>query len=261
MKYSKTAGDTRFRGFFEATGFSRQSVRSKAFTLIELLAVVAIIVILAALAFPVLSKTADAGNRAKCAGNLKNLASGVLAYVGENNGKIPYCNYVVPPHGGYSQIPWMRALAPYLGFEWTDENWRQWTAQKVRKGLPAVFYCPSDKGPPETYITPYDVSYGINLRVAAVANAAVSENLPSSLVVAQVPRPAQIILLGDSAHEDEDGAFSWRLDNGLVGADFSKRHRGGANIAWFDGHVTYVKGQQLDELRAQRGANSPNWIP
>lgn len=230
------------------------------FTLIELLVVISIIAILTALALPVLSRTMDAGSRAKCAGNLKNLAAGVLAYVGDNNGKIPYSSYVVPPKVGYAQIPWWRAVSPYLGFDWTDEIWQQWSAEKTRKGLPPVYYCPSDKGPPTNISSPQDCSYGINERVALIANPASSTNIPSAISAAQLAKPSQIVMLGDSANVDEDGGTGLWIDYGIPSADFSRRHSGGANVAWFDGHVTYASGQQIDALRAQRPPIATNWV-
>jgi len=231
------------------------------FTLIELLVVIAIIAILAALAVPVLSRTIDAGNRAKCAGNLKNLAAGVLAYVGENNGKVPYGLYAQPPNTGYAQIPWSRAISPYLGFDWTDDKWQQWSTGKERKALPPVYYCPSDKGPPTNVISPMDCSYGINERVALISNpAAANTNTIFPTSAAGLARPAQIVMLGDSAHVDEDGGISQYIDFSVSSADFSRRHSGGANVAWFDGHVTYASGQQIDELRSQKPPKATNWV-
>ncbi|TSA33730.1 MAG: prepilin-type N-terminal cleavage/methylation domain-containing protein [Verrucomicrobiaceae bacterium] len=230
------------------------------FTLIELLVVIAIIAILAALTLPALLRTLDAGNRAKCAGNLKNLAAGVLAYVGDNNGQIPYASYNVPPKVGYAQIPWWRAVSPYLGFDWTDDNWRQWSDGKERKRLPPVYYCPSDKVPPASLSSPWDCSYGINERVALPANTAANTNISSPISAAQLARPAQIVMLGDSANVDEDGGTGLWIDYGIPSADFSRRHSGGANVAWFDGHVTYASGQQIDALRGQRPPNAANWV-
>ncbi len=251
-KNRKTIGGKEFFGQF------------KAFTLIELIAVVVIVGILVALVAPVVSKRVmEAGNRAKCTANLKTLASGVFLYVGDNNGRLPYSSYVVPPQSGVSQVPWMRAVSPYLVFDWTNEKWRQWTVEKTRRGLPSVYYCPSDKGTNETYITPYDVSYGINVRVAVgVEQSAPNGDIPISMAMSQISKPAQIILLGDSADENEALTVSkWRIDHTNPKMSFSKRHAGGANIAWCDGHVSYENEKRIMELQAQTNANSPNWGP
>lgn len=60
----------------------------KGFTLIELLVVIAIIAFLLALLFPVLRSAREAGQRAVCLSNLKQLTLAWLAYADEHDGKI-----------------------------------------------------------------------------------------------------------------------------------------------------------------------------
>ena len=60
-----------------------------AFTLIELLIVIAIIAILAALLFPTLSKSKDSACRIQCAGNLKQFGLAIQMYVDDNNDVMP----------------------------------------------------------------------------------------------------------------------------------------------------------------------------
>jgi prepilin-type N-terminal cleavage/methylation domain-containing protein len=59
------------------------------FTLMELLVVIAVIVLLAALAIPSFSMVRENADKAKCIGNLKQLASLTLTMASDNNGKIP----------------------------------------------------------------------------------------------------------------------------------------------------------------------------
>ena len=226
----------------------------------ELLAVVAIIAMLAALSFPALSRMRDVGNRAKCAGNLKQLAAGILAYAGENIMKIPYLNDWRWPNGSYKQTFWMRAISPYLGFEWTDEKMQKWEAQNTLRGLPPVFYCPTDKGPAPTFPTPWDVSYGINWLIAPEAKDAAPVT-PSQIRLVNVPKPSQIILLGDGAHANEDAGASFWIGCGVPAMKFSKRHGNGANIAWLDGHVTQETAGKTSEYYSQVWPNRTNWVP
>src|SRR5512138_2206707 len=60
------------------------------FTLIELLVVIAIIAILAALLLPSLSLAKQAGRKAACLSNLRQVGLAIQAYAPENDGRIPF---------------------------------------------------------------------------------------------------------------------------------------------------------------------------
>ncbi len=58
--------------------------RGRAFTLIEVLVTIGIVLTLALLCLPVVQKSRDRGLTAKCAGNLKNIGASLTAYVADN---------------------------------------------------------------------------------------------------------------------------------------------------------------------------------
>jgi prepilin-type N-terminal cleavage/methylation domain-containing protein/prepilin-type processing-associated H-X9-DG protein len=62
--------------------------KRKGFTLIELLVVIAVIAILLALLFPVLRSAREAGHRAVCLSNLRQLTLAWIAYAAEHDGRI-----------------------------------------------------------------------------------------------------------------------------------------------------------------------------
>lgn len=61
----------------------------RAFTLIEVLVVIAVIAILAALLLPILSRAADSGRRAACASNLHQLFIATSLYAADHEGTYP----------------------------------------------------------------------------------------------------------------------------------------------------------------------------
>jgi prepilin-type N-terminal cleavage/methylation domain-containing protein/prepilin-type processing-associated H-X9-DG protein len=76
------------------------------FTLIELLVVIAIIAILAAILFPIFSQAREAGKRASCQMQMRQIALAMFAYAGDNGGRAPWAygfSYDNPPVGGVPQ--------------------------------------------------------------------------------------------------------------------------------------------------------------
>ena len=72
------------------SGFPRWLHAVGGFTLIELLVVVGIISILAALLLPALSRAKDAGRKAVCISNLRQLGIAIHTYADDHEGVIPY---------------------------------------------------------------------------------------------------------------------------------------------------------------------------
>jgi prepilin-type processing-associated H-X9-DG protein len=79
----------------------------KGFTLVELLVVVTIIIVLAALSIMSISKIRDGSRRAASIGNLRQLGIGMTTFIAENNGYLPMSR-----HGG---TYWPTRIHPYLG--------------------------------------------------------------------------------------------------------------------------------------------------
>ncbi len=62
---------------------------TKAFTLIELLSVIAIVAVLMALSFVVVGKVGSIRQRTTCANNMRQIALAMLTYAGDHKGKLP----------------------------------------------------------------------------------------------------------------------------------------------------------------------------
>jgi prepilin-type N-terminal cleavage/methylation domain-containing protein/prepilin-type processing-associated H-X9-DG protein len=66
--------------------------RSDGFTLVEVLVVVALVAILASLAFPVYQRVIQDGRATGCVSNLRQLGVGLGAYLVDNNNSMPILN-------------------------------------------------------------------------------------------------------------------------------------------------------------------------
>jgi prepilin-type N-terminal cleavage/methylation domain-containing protein len=94
--------------------------KSFAFTLIEMLTVIAIIAILAAILIPSLSAGRERSRRAYCQNNLNQIGKALMGYVNDNRDKLP------PVSRNGTESAWDLDIIPYLNYQTN------------------VFQCPSD---------------------------------------------------------------------------------------------------------------------
>jgi prepilin-type N-terminal cleavage/methylation domain-containing protein len=83
----------------------------RAFTLIELLAAIAILALLAALLSPAVQHGLLAGRRAACASNMRQIGLALHAYAHDHDGRLPPTTHST---GGRTAGAWIDALRPYL---------------------------------------------------------------------------------------------------------------------------------------------------
>jgi prepilin-type N-terminal cleavage/methylation domain-containing protein/prepilin-type processing-associated H-X9-DG protein len=100
--------------------------KARAFTLIELLIVLAVVALLAALLFGGMKRVTLGSQRAACASNMRQVGAAIHLYAAENNGQLPYCFggsvaprevNGLPTSGNHNKVAW--DLSPYIG----DEVW------------------------------------------------------------------------------------------------------------------------------------------
>ena len=85
--------------------------RQDRFTLIELLIVVGVIAVLAAMLLPALQRARETVNASVCVNNLRQISMGLFMY-GDDAGSFPYITYQTG--WGYNN-DWQYEVAPYLG--------------------------------------------------------------------------------------------------------------------------------------------------
>jgi prepilin-type N-terminal cleavage/methylation domain-containing protein len=131
----------------QTTGYGRVR-RRRGFTLIELLVVIAIIAVLIALLLPAVQSAREAGRRAQCVNNLKQIGLALHNYVSTNNTFPPV---TILPRGMTSQ-PWsgLARLLPHLE-QANLYNMINWNSQFQFTSSPTLamirvgaFLCPSE---------------------------------------------------------------------------------------------------------------------
>lgn len=80
----------------------------RAFTLIELLAVIAIVGVLTTLAYAGVGAVIGKGHTTRCLANMRQVGTAIQMFVGENGGRLPSVEH-------RQQISWTNTLAAYLG--------------------------------------------------------------------------------------------------------------------------------------------------
>jgi prepilin-type processing-associated H-X9-DG protein len=194
--------------------------REGAFTLVELLASIGIMVVLAAILIPVVGGVRESSRSSRCASNLRSLGIAYLSYLPANKGVAPYENWTYPT--------WISSMMP-------DAVGRAEYDAHVKFKRPfEMLTCPSSG---QTLGDYYQTDYALNQNAIAYpsSDAATATFRPQVLV----NRPADIILAMDF-HSLQRVVKSTNLPATPDQLDETFRHRGRANVVYLDGHVSAI---------------------
>ena len=218
--------------------------RTGGFTLIEILVVIAIIAILAAILFPVFARARENARRASCQSNLKQIGLGMAQYSQDYDEKmvplvLPYQTNI---SGNSNLAPWRTLIQPYV------KNYQ-------------VFTCPSGPKCPDVACTneePYFSSYGLNIKTSAggrLGNPALGLYV-GGISLSTLTYPAQFLVLVDdrlifnsyTVHATYPGYYATWYQNATPFTDFTNNvgvpfpiHFDGSNVLFGDGHVKWQK--------------------
>jgi len=237
-----------------------------AFTLVELLVVMAIIAILTALLLPSLSRTRVVAQSASCQNNLKQLQLCYHFYALDNDDCLPPNNFVYdimtqqPIDSGAS---WCTNLAPFSG-----------DFDGIKKGLlfpyntsPAIYHCPADlstletaKGVklPEPRLRSYNMSQSVN---GGGYTNVIAATIPhfTKMTGIKKPYPTSLIIFLD-VHENEilDTMFGIPVDIDVWSIGYwwdipANRHNQGCNLSFADGHVEHWRWKVPKRVTVPRG--------
>jgi prepilin-type N-terminal cleavage/methylation domain-containing protein len=203
-------------------------MKKEAFTLVEMLVVIAVVALLVALLMPVLSRARSAALTVGCLSNLQELGMGDQLYSNTYDGvEFTAWQVVNKPNGNQVSTAWTALLNPFVSTESNSSD----SADAVN----SVYTCPAAYNPHYAIYSTgnqFLLTYGVNCNVHTWGN----PNFPSSpartLVYRnQIQRPAEIINFADAAQS----SGVWTCAGWLSGTD----------SAWYGGwYDNYAQANQ-----------------
>jgi prepilin-type N-terminal cleavage/methylation domain-containing protein/prepilin-type processing-associated H-X9-DG protein len=159
--------------------------KSAAFTLVELLVVVAIIALLIGILLPSLLGARRAAGDTVCASNMRQVCLALLNYASAFKGRFP-ANALSAPSGGEFEV-WLqpKIIGPFIGGEAVDPavSGSNWT-KDLHGG---AFACPRDEDSVRTY--------AMNIFASGRTDVTKNEYTPKAFMGPHVPNASKTILL------------------------------------------------------------------
>ncbi len=213
------------------------SIKKKGFTLTEMLVVMSVASVLAAILLPVLSRSRAECKRVACMSNMRQLWVAAQVYAGGNGGYYPMA-YINDPNPNDST-----AIYVYWDFTQTKNLatgeiqikpgllWQGQTVDKVQQ-------CPAFKGNANSD-DPYT---GYNYNTSYIGHGS-NETIKVPEKAEQVLKPQECALFGDGEYSDGANKFMrapFRNSSSKFGYPTAGtqgyRHCGATNVVWCDGH-------------------------
>ena len=202
----------------------------KGFTLIELIVVIAIIAILAAILLPVFAQAREKGRQTQCLSNERQIATAILMYTQDYSETLPP---VVTWNATKQYVLWPDEITRYLN----DDQ---------------VFMCPDD---PQSPIAPDGLkanSYGLN--PIAFVDLTDPDLGTKVMKLSDFHTTAATVMLGDVGTEDDltterSGAYKMEVPDAAINRPIdarpAARHNGFVDLAFMDGHVKEMRPDQF----------------
>jgi prepilin-type N-terminal cleavage/methylation domain-containing protein len=245
--------------------------RSRGFTLIELMVVVAIIAVLVAILLPSLGNAKEMTRRTVCASNLKSQGSALAVYAQQYSDRLPQ----FAGADGY----WVHD-EPFDFGETLMNVSHQAANQMDSSSLRKWFYCPSNTAANVDTLWDYGVQHNMTYRAHGYSyfNDRGAGHLPVLPTrnnpplayrkkLLDTPNPSENELVMDEVLSDNDGGLNTNfatVPSGNAAPGMTAHLKGtkaaGANVLSFDVHVSFRKFPSSGLSRITMGNNSYAWI-
>lgn len=204
-----------------ASGVPDSYYARAAFTLVELLVIVAILGVLAVLLFPTIQSSIASGDRAACLNNLKTLHAGVTLFAADRDGQILSANA-----GRDGTLPQFRVdIHPYLS---------PGAASAKDEGY---FYCRAALRARKVNFSESTITYGYNGSLGYP-----NYTPPRLMRLNEILNPSKTMMIMDGRYANPT------IWNFAVGPGNNRRpqpedfvHSGKVNVVYVDGHVSALE--------------------
>jgi len=233
-----------------------------AYTLIELLMVIAVIAVLAGLLLPAVRLVKQSAQTVGCASNLRQIGTASLGYAQDYRGILP-----AGAAGGHPEFArlhfWPRTLAPYLGAEWEWDSPYTWNKSST---VVPVFSCPGNGYAANSWLVQQGKLLGIHYIIHSDMTNMWGANNASQATwsrLQKLPRPASITQMfidmntsGSSWGIELEHGDLWGYATGTVtqdpGMQVSFRHHKRCNAVMADGRIAQYYNPAMAVPVAQR---------
>lgn len=223
--------------------------RIAAFTLIELLIVIAIIALLAAILFPVFGRARENARRTSCLSNMKQLGLGLMQYTQDFDETMPT---------GGSQLDYAHWSAPNP----LPQTWRCFIFPYVKSYQ--VYACPSNRYSGKfkvgdfttgTYQADHDGPGPFPISYANNKNAMPKDWRFPGMPISAIYNASQFIVLGESLEYYGALVLGRTAPTASVTNGLFASHFGGANYTFADGHAKWMR--PLQTVAAGSSSGNP----
>jgi prepilin-type N-terminal cleavage/methylation domain-containing protein/prepilin-type processing-associated H-X9-DG protein len=234
----------------------------RAFTLVEVLVVIAIIAVLAGLLLPALARAKAKGQGIGCLNNIRQLSLAWSQYA-EENADLLVNNHGVDETQGRRQN-WVNNVQDWTASE-ENTNLAYLTGAKLSPYLnraTAVFKCPGDQSVALSGPRIRSVSMNSLVGDPGVLTNRFNPALVQFFKTAQFVNPANLYVFLDE-HPDtiNDGFFMNRWDEFKWGNLPASYHNGAANFSFADGHEESHRWVVPDTIRPARQGGAGGGFP